>query len=154
MLKARRYNTWVRLVESECIQWRNESSLKKSVVIILQIQYMTWMWRQLRHPVLVWFASRLSVSSPWMESYTWLRHNMRVCLAVRRRLVAVGHAVEEPVQVVEARPLHGLAAPALVHQVVEFAAAARRGCGRHARLTAPRTPFTCVSYDLRVKHTV
>lgn len=74
-------------------------------------------------------------------------------LAVERWFVSVAHAVEEAVQVVEPRAVLGLAAPALVHEVVQLTAAARRRRAWHAHISASAAPFTGVSYHLANKYT-
>ena len=71
-----------------------------------------------------------------------------VSSAVVGRLVSLGHAFEEAVEVVEARALHGLATPTLVHEVVELAAATRRRRGGHAGPTPSAAPLTGVGYYL------
>jgi hypothetical protein len=70
-------------------------------------------------------------------------------VVVYRRLIAVAHAVQVAVQVVEPRPLRRLTAPTLVHQVIELAAAARWRGGWNARVPTAATPFGSVSYHLQ-----
>lgn len=60
----------------------------------------------------------------------------------------MSHPFEKAVQVVEARPLHGFAAPALVHEVVELAATAWWGSGGHAGPSPSAAPFAGVGHHL------
>lgn len=62
--------------------------------------------------------------------------------------VAMSHSIEESMQVVKARSLYRFASPALVHEVVELAAAARQRGGRHARAAGPVAPVVGVRHHL------
>lgn len=68
---------------------------------------------------------------------------------VRRRLKTMGHALQIAMQIVESWTLGRFSAPALVHEVVELAAATWWRCSWYTCSSAAAAPLTGIHYYLQ-----